>query len=286
MATYTPGIRQRTIAKRLIAWRESVDMTGAEAAGRTGWSASKQTRLELARQEITPADVMTLALVYGIPEDERTKLFNRTQASMTPGWWDRIEKGAVTDDYRDYIELEADARRVRVFQLDVVHGVFQERDYGIEQGRWSAPEVDDAVIIAGVDARVQRQGRLHDDDGVHIEAVFAESILYNSQLPPEVMRKQRRKLIELAQLPSVDLRILASDGGAPPVATGFSLLSFNDDDPDVGYIELPGGGVFLEDKEKVELFSLAFGRLWGNEETEGIALDTEESLELIAAIDR
>lgn len=285
MATYTPGVRQRAIAKRLTAWRERSKLTRAEVAKRAGWSASKQTRLEAPSQEITPAEVMTVALVLDVPEDERTALFNRAQASMTPGWWDRIEQGAVTDDFRDYIELEADARRLRVFQLDVVHGLFQERDYGIEQGRRTVPEPDEAVLISGVEARIRRQARLNDED-FSLEAVFAESILHNGLLPSAVMRAQRRKLIELAGLPGIELRILPSDGASPPVGTGFSILSFGGaEDPDVGYIELPGGGVFLEDKEKVDLFGAAFSRLWGTPENQGLALDAKESLELIASID-
>lgn len=166
-----------------------------------------------------------------------------------------------------------------------MHGLFQERDYGIQQGRQGVPEPDETVLVSGVDARIQRQARLNDQD-FRLEAVFAESILRNSEFPPEVMRKQRRKLIELAQLPGIELRILPSDGASPPVGTGFSILSFGGaDDPDVGHIELPGGGVFLEDKEKVDLFGAAFSRLWGTSEAPGTALDAEKSLDLIAAID-
>lgn len=281
---YSPNVRQRGIAKELVLWRKMQpgDLDQGDVAKLVGWSTAKQSRLELAQQLIKPVDVLSIGMALKIPEGERADLFERCQASMEQGWWDKIAKDAVVADYRDYIQFEADAHRVRIFQYDVVPGLLQTRNYGIAVGSvWTD---DHDAVEQGVDTRLQRQGRLKDDD-FQVQAILAQSVLFGLGGTPE-MREQRQALQEFAKLPGVDIRVLAADAGPPPVGTSFSILSFGKDDPDVGYIEMPNKGVFLEDEGEVSRFRLAFDRLWGTKKTEGLALDLRASSELIAAIDR
>src|SRR5690348_14916378 len=102
----------RRIARTLLKWRESRDLNGADVAKHAGWSGSKQSRLENATQPIQPADVVTLALIYGIPAAERDAVFNSCLGAQKQGWWDAVAQDALMQDVVSYVELEAEATTV------------------------------------------------------------------------------------------------------------------------------------------------------------------------------
>jgi hypothetical protein len=79
---------------------------------------------------------------------------------------------------------------------------------------------------------------------------------------PDVTRDQLQRLIELAGLRNIDLRVLAASAGAyPAMGLPFSILSFADKDPDVGYVELLNKGLYLEELHEVQPYTLAFDDL-------------------------
>ncbi|MFD8499469.1 helix-turn-helix domain-containing protein [Amycolatopsis sp. NPDC059657] len=277
----SPSVRLRRIARVLREWRSRTEFTQDGAASRAGWSRAKQSRLEAATPPIRPADVMTLALVYDIPEAEREALFNSAQSAQAPGWWGSVEQGALAADVLDYVQLEAEATGLRTFKVDLVPGLFQSRDYAAAVARAFVPSFPEEITRSGVEARIQRQSRLVDQNPLRVEAIITEAVLHLEVGGPEVMRRQRGRLLELAALPNVELRVIPADAGAyASMGVPFNILSFNGTptDPDVGYVELLGRGVYLERSEDIEPYSLAFGGL------RNVALSTEDTSALISAL--
>jgi hypothetical protein len=261
LADYVPTVRMRRIARTLLKWRESRDLKGGDVATRAGWSGSKQSRMENATQPIQPAEVVTLALIYGIPADERDAVFNSCLGAQKQGWWDAVTKDALMEDVVGYVELEAEAAAVRTFEIDLIDGLLQTKDYSAAIGDAYLPRASAEVKRERVKARSRRQDRLTGENPIQVEAVITEGALRTGVGGPEVMRQQLERLVELSKLPNVDLRVIPSTGAYPAMGTPFHILSFASGYPDVGYIELLDRGVYLEEPEDVKPYRDNFAGL-------------------------
>jgi transcriptional regulator with XRE-family HTH domain len=278
LADYVPTVRMRRIARTLLKWRESRDLNGADVAKQAGWSGSKQSRLENATQPIQPADVVTLALIYGIPAEERDAIFNSCLGAQKQGWWDAVAKDALMEDVVGYVELEAEAAAVRTFEIDLIDGLLQTEDYAAAIGDAYLPRASVQVKRERVKARTLRQDRLTGENPIQVEAVLTEGALRTGVGSPEVMRQQLERLVELSKLPNVDLRVIPSVGAYPAMGTPFHILSFASGYPDVGYIELLDKGVYLEEPEDVKPYRDNFAGL------QEVAWSARKSRTLIADI--
>jgi transcriptional regulator with XRE-family HTH domain len=262
VAEYVPSVRMRRIARTLLNWRVSRELLGADVASQAGWSASKQSRLENATQPIQPHEVMSLALIYGIPEDERHAVFNATMTAQKQGWWEAVGKDALVDDMLGYVELESEATTVRTFKIDLVPGLLQSTEYSAAIGQAYLPRASADAVRQRVEARARRQERLTDENPIKVEAVVSEAAFRTLVGGPEVMSHQLGRLLELTKLPNIDLRVIPMAAGAyPAMGTPFSLLSFAGDYPDVGYIDLISKGVYMEEPDDVEPYKINFAGL-------------------------
>lgn len=276
---YSPSVRVRRIARALRGWREAYGAQSGVIAKRAGWSAAKQSRLETGGQLIAPADVMTLALIYEVPEADRNRVFNAAMAAQEKGWWEELAKGALTDDVFDYIELESEAIGLRTFKIDLVHGLLQTEGYAEAVMRAVRPDTDEEIIRRQVRARLHRQARLSGEQPIEVDVVLTEGALRMQVGGPKVMRAQLDKLLEARQLPHVRIRVLPAKVGAyPALGIGFNILSFAPGTAEVGYVEVLNKGLYLEQPSEVEPYRLRFEAMWE------LALDEEESAELIARI--
>ncbi|WP_233224057.1 helix-turn-helix transcriptional regulator [Amycolatopsis sp. CA-128772] len=261
----TSGVRMRRIARTILAWRLESGQDQVEVAKAVGWSNAKQSRIETAKLPITPADVMTLALHFARPPDERDALFRDAQTAHSARWLEQISADAFAADVREYVALESEATEARIFKVDVVPGLLQTADY--------ARVIDTTVASDGglseerVQARIRRQARLTDDLPLAVRCVLTEAVLRIQVGGRETWLGQLRRIAELMELPNIDIRFLTSERGAYyAMGYPFSILSFDDNEPEIGYIELLRTGVYLEQEAEVRPYVDAFGRLWESAE--------------------
>lgn len=277
--TYSPSVRVRRISRALRGWREAHGAQSGAVAKRAGWSAAKQSRLETGGQAISPSDVMTLALLYEVSEEERKQVFNAALAAQEKGWWEELAKGALTDDVYDYVELESEAAELKTFKIDLVHGLFQTEAYVEALLRAFRPAPAEEIIRQQIRARVQRQARLIGARPIKVEMVLTEGALRVEVGGPAVMRGQLARLLELADLAHVGIRVLPAAAGAyPAMGLGFNILSFAGDTAEVGYVEVLNRGLYLEEPQDVGPYKVGF------EAMRELALDEEESARLIAEV--
>ncbi|MEU8637677.1 helix-turn-helix transcriptional regulator [Amycolatopsis sp. NPDC048633] len=264
--TKTAGVRMRRIARTILAWRTATGQDQMEVAKAVGWSTAKQSRIETAKLPITPADVMTLALHFGRPADERDALFRDAQAAQSSRWLDQISAEAFAADVREYVALESEASEARIFKIDVVPGLFQTEDYARAISKLgSAP--DDERREERVQARIRRQARLQDEAPLGVRCVLTEAVLRLQVGGHEAWLGQLRRIADLMELPNVDIRFLKSGNGAyRAMGYPFTVLSFDDAEPDIGYIELLRAGVYLEQEAEVQPYVEAFEELWTSAE--------------------
>ena len=107
---------------------------------------------------------------------------------------------------------------------------------------------------------MRRQDRLWDADPLRLTAVIDESELLRVVGGPDVMAAQLRHLLELTELPHVDVRVLPFTAGVRRPHLGrFVLLDIPDDlGSDVVYIEGHAGETILEGQSDVDLYRDVF----------------------------
>ena len=103
----------------------------------------------------------------------------------------------------------------------------------------------------------------------------------NPPARPLPYRRGLKSLIDVADRPNVTLQVMPLTAGLHVGLDGaFSILSFDEGDPDVGYTGCPGGDVYVEAADQVRGLTLTFERL------AEIALPPDESAAYIAAARR
>jgi transcriptional regulator with XRE-family HTH domain len=278
-------VRNRRLAAELRRLRESGDFTGDDVAERLGWSASKVSRLENARQAPRFADVRRLLDLYGVEGNYREQLLQLARDAVRRGWWEAFSD-ALPEPYASYIGLEIEAEELWQWETQVVPGLLQTEAYAqaVEQRSHSTEVIPPSRVDARVEARLERQSVLTRETPLHLSVVLDEALLLRRYGDAAVMAEQLQHLEELLVLPNLTLQVLPLEG-PHPIATGsFTLLQF----PlaggikfhDVVYIEHLNGCSYLEEETETYRHRLSFERLRAE------ALGPAESLETISRIAR
>jgi transcriptional regulator with XRE-family HTH domain len=279
-------VRNRRLAAELRRLRESGDFTGDDVAERLGWSASKVSRLENARQAPRFADVRRLLDLYGVDGTYREQLLQLARDAVRRGWWEAFSD-ALPEQYASYIGLEIEAEEICQWETQVIPGLLQTEAYAqsVEQRSHSTEVIPPSRVDARVEARLERQSVLiREHNPLRLSVVLDEALLLRRHGDAAVMVEQLRHLQELSALPNLTLQVLPLDG-PHPIATGsFTLLQF----PlvggikfhDVVYIEHLNGCSYLEEETETYRHRLSFERLRAE------ALGPAESMERISRIAR
>jgi hypothetical protein len=131
---------------------------------------------------------------------------------------------------------------------------------------------------------MQRQKRLTEEPPLQLNAVVNESALYRAVGSTDTMREQLSALLDRAELPHVDLRVLPFEAGAHAASEGsFVLMQFHDLLTDVSFgdvvlVEYRAGALYLEKDHDIDLFSRIFQRIQGQ------ALSPEASVKRIQRV--
>jgi transcriptional regulator with XRE-family HTH domain len=278
-------VRNRRLAAELRRLRESGDFTGDDVAERLGWSASKVSRLENARQAPRFADVRRLLELYGVEGTYREQLLQLARDAVRRGWWEAFSD-ALPEQYASYIGLEIEAEQIWQWETQVIPGLLQTEAYAqaVEQRSHSTEVIPPSRVDARVEARLERQSVLTRENPLRLSVVLDEALLLRRHGDAAVMAEQLQHLQELSVLSNLSLQVLPLDG-PHPIATGsFTLLQF----PlvggikfhDVVYIEHLNGCSYLEEETETYRHRLSFERLRAE------ALGPAESLERISRIAR
>jgi transcriptional regulator with XRE-family HTH domain len=255
--------------------RERAGIGPDEAAQQLDFSKSKLYRLENGRSRIDADDLEDMLDLYGVRSPDRDALITLGRESRRRGWWTRY-KDVFTGSY---IGLESEAASIRVNAF-IVPGFLQTPAYARAVIAANGPWLDERDTERRVVARqARREALMSRKTPPHIHVVLFESILHRQVGGPEVHHDQLMELVLAAERPSIALRILPYVAGAAPgMESEFVILTFPDpEDPPVAYAEGLFGDVYLESKEEVDRFELAWTLLAKQ------ALSPAESMSMIRA---
>lgn len=283
-----PAVRRRKLGAELRRRRNQAGLTSGEAARLVGWHQSKVSRIETGRSGVRPADVERLLDAYDVRDEESRALLAALcgqdaggggGGDAGRGWW-HTYRDLLPPAYRDFISLEAGASHARTLETTVVPGLLQTPDYARAVTQAALADLPPSRIDALVDVRIARQSVLQGDQPLKLEAVLDEAVLRRPAGSPEVMKAQLRHLLQVMELPQVELQVLPFSAGVHIGITGpFVIFSFPlIADLDVVVLDHLTSSLYLERKEDLRAYSDAFDTLRGH------ALSCEESSALIARI--
>lgn len=276
----SPTVRLRKVVRRLVKWRKDARMRQDDVISALQWSKAKLSRFENAEQAPGPAEILALAAIYGVPDEERDQYVALALQARQKGWWQSYGPNTFASNFEEYVGLESEANHVREYASELIPGLLQTENYAAALMRAWIPAVSDSVARERADLRVQRQARLHEAKPVQVSAIIHESGLRQRVGGADVMREQLNHLVTSSEVPHVTTQVLPFEVEAvPALGAPFILLSFPDaDDPDVPFADYLTGCVYVEDPAEVESYNLNYSAL------EQKALTPADSMKLISKI--
>ncbi|MEV7015690.1 helix-turn-helix transcriptional regulator [Streptomyces sp. NPDC093991] len=275
-----PTTRRRQLGADLRRLREMAGLTLEEAGARVGISKATLSRYETKEGVVKWPAVDALCREYGATDEERLALVELAKGARIQGWW-RSLADPIPESMNLMLTLEDEVVREDHYACMYVPGLLQTRAYAEAVHRASEVQCEEREVQHMVDIRMKRQELLERQDPPHLWAVIDEAALRRRVGGREVMREQLKHLLSMAERSRITVQVLPFDRGAHAAAVGsFAVLRGQAPELDVVYVDLLGGGLFMEKPEELERYKLAFEYLSAQ------ALDFESSTDLIDRISK
>lgn len=257
-----PTVRRRRLGAELRRLRVAHGFKLDEIAGRLGVVASTLSRIEKGKAPIRTSYLRNLLDWYEV-EDPRAKqlLVDMAREGHRKGWWADYDD-VLPSGFDVYVGLEAEAKALRAYEANFVHGLLQTRDYATAILRGLHPRDSEEQIDRLVELRLQRQRKLDEATPLDLWLILDEAAIRRLIGGPAVMRRQLEHLIKASSWPNIALQLLPFEAGEHAGIDGpFAILQFDLGDPDVACTEGVGGIVYLEKDREVRACTEVFDRL-------------------------
>jgi transcriptional regulator with XRE-family HTH domain len=259
-----PTALRMIIGGQLRRLREAADITRKEAGFEIRNSESKISRMELGRVSFRLRDVEDLMAMYGVTDQaEIEHVVALCREANKPSWWQPYGE-ALPDWFTTYLDLEIAASTIRTYEVQLIPGLLQSRDYArallmLGYGHTPLQEIDNRIEL-----RMRRQKAIdRDDNPATLWTVIDEAALHRPFGGRGVMRDQLNTLIEACDRPNVRIQIVPFTSGAHSGAgTPFTWLRFAYPElDDVIYMEHLTGGLYLDRPADVDAYQAAMEHL-------------------------
>ena len=260
----SPLVQRRRLSAELRNLRQEKKLTQQEVAKAMEWSLSKMIRVENAETSISVNDLKVLLDYYGIKDKETTaELIALAHAARKRGWWrgQSYSKVAPTELLK-LIDYESAASSIRQFETMYVPGILQTRDYARAVLRnFYADEPAEEMV----DLRTRREAQftvLTREDAAQFTFLLDEPVIQRLAGGLSVMRQQLQRLVDLAELPNVTIRVVPFSAGLHPGSGPFEIIQFADaDDEYAVFIETARGDFITDNAEDTQKYLEVFDRI-------------------------
>ncbi|MBW1604558.1 helix-turn-helix domain-containing protein [Streptomyces sp. JJ66] len=253
-----PTTRRRQLGSDLRRLRERKGLTLEEAGARVGISKATLSRYERKEGTVKWPAVDALCREYDASDEEREALVLLAKGARVQGWW-RSLADPVPESMNLMLTLEDEVIREDHYAGVYVPGLLQTRAYAEAVHRASEMRCTEQEVTHMVDIRMKRQELLRREAPPHIWAVMDEAVVSRVVGGPETMRHQLGHLLACAESPHITLQVLPFSTGAHAAAVGsFVILGNPEPSLDVVYVDILGGGLFMEKPQELERYRLAF----------------------------
>ncbi|MGZ3147947.1 DUF5753 domain-containing protein [Lentzea chajnantorensis] len=260
---FKSSLQNRAVARALALWCRESALSLSDVSKRVQWSSAKTSMMQNGLTPITDADVMALALAYGIDDARREPVFWGAQRARNPRRFDLLTGGTVPCVGWTYDEVEAEANHVRAVALDVLPPLVRTPEYSGAVGRQQVGAVSEQGHRRYPDGhREQMLRHLTGVVSLRMDIVLGAAVLRRPVGGPLVMADQLFQLAAFADLDGARVFLVPDEVGAFAGMTSFSLLSFRQPQfDDVVHLDHLHGDVWLESEAERQPYADAFGRL-------------------------
>lgn len=256
MRTGSPALHRLQLGRELRQLRERAGVSREAAATELDCDLSKISKVERGLQAVPHAEIRLLLTLYGAADDvvERTLQLGRDAR--------RRSTYRVPDWFRTYIGWEQAATEIRTYQSELVPGLLQTPAYVRAVSLAADPTRAPTEIDQLVEARRDRQAVLLGDRPPQLKVVLNEAVIRRPVGGHDVMREQLHHILELADLPTVSVQLMAYSAGAHAAMGGsFVVLHLADPDMQVVYLDDPYSADYLDRPNQVSPYERMFDRL-------------------------
>ncbi|MEV0183130.1 helix-turn-helix transcriptional regulator [Streptomyces sp. NPDC050625] len=241
--------------------REAAGLTQKQLGDIINYTGSLVGQIETARKLPTPefSERADAALGTG---GLLSRLVTLVMRSQLPAWFQQVA------------ELESRATEISTFQMGMVHGLLQDREYV----RATLGTIDETNLDDRTAVRLARQRIFEKEEPPVFWMVLSEAALYQEIGGAETMRGQLAHLLSFEGNPRINVQILPFSAGAHAGLTGsFNVYRFAGD-PTIVYTEGYGSGHPTANPNTVKDCSLRYDHL------QAAALSLRDSAELIRRV--
>jgi transcriptional regulator with XRE-family HTH domain len=128
MPKFTATARLKRLGSALRALRVASDLTVEQVGESLHWSGSKVSRIETAKQIVSPEDVRELVARYGLGPEEIEKYVAIARKAKERDWWHKYDD-VLPEWFEGYLGLEAEASKISTYESDLVPGLLQTEQY-------------------------------------------------------------------------------------------------------------------------------------------------------------
>jgi hypothetical protein len=213
------------------------------------WSLSKLIRIEAGTVGISANDLKALLGNYKIVDEDQVASLLALARAGRERPWQSMYRDVVSPRLLQLIEFEAAASISRNFQPLVVPGLLQTEEYARALFQQFPGDIPDKRVDAQVEVRMRRQELLDRDDPPLLFFILDEAATRRLVGGRDVMRRQLRRMTEMAARPHVTIEVVPFSVGVHPGLQGaFVIEEFPDPaDDDVVYVDSPQGEVLSRD---------------------------------------
>lgn len=258
----TATVRLRRLAAELRSLRQISGLTREEVVERTGINVATLYRIEHARVRPQTRTLRTLLDLYDVDEEQQASLIALLREARQRGWLHAYQS-ELPEHYTTYMGFEGEAHSVWNYESLFVPGLLQTEDYARAVIRGVLPTASRDEVERRVEARMERQAVLRNDNPLNLWSIVDEAALRRQVGGLAVMQAQLRDLTEVSELPHVTFQVIPFNVGAHAGMPGsFVLMQFAEAAiPDVIYIDSMAGDLFLEEESEVRRYTLVFEHL-------------------------
>ncbi|MBX9366872.1 helix-turn-helix transcriptional regulator [Streptomyces sp. WAC04114] len=260
------GAVMRTVTRQLKLWQEAAGLTQAEFGAAIGYGEDLVSSVERGRRIPRPE--------YLDAADEALGADGKIAAMKRD-----VAEARYPKKVRDLKKLEAEAVELGAYNNSVVHGLLQTQAYVRAVFSARRPPFTADELEQRLSARVARQEIVSDTTARPLFTfVQCESTLRRPIGGRMVIREQLERLLEVAELPNVDLQVLPlSREENSGLAGPFRLLRLKDGTT-VGHVEVQHISRVIADAKEVQFLDIRYGTIRAQ------ALSPRESMALIEKV--
>ncbi|KOT98736.1 hypothetical protein ADK70_06280 [Streptomyces rimosus subsp. pseudoverticillatus] len=254
-----PTERQRRLGAELRKLRLAAGLSGDQAAAVIDADRQRVSHIESGRVDVPRNGLYNLLRSYGCAEEPLFEGLMAMAQHRGKGWWDEY-RDVMGRPALDLAELESRATYIRNHEPLVIPGVLQTADYA--RSVCETFDEPDAELDRYVQFRMDRQRILERQPGTPYHAVIQEGALRTRVGSPEIMRRQLRRLIEIARLPHVTLQVFPFEAGPySGVSRSFSIYGGPTPALDTVRLEQAVTSTILRDEEDTHRYRKLFAKL-------------------------